>query len=303
MKKFALNKLPITACILLLWGCAVDPKQSIFTTKQFFEHHDPLLPTITIDKGQRTPYEFEPSPLHLNPKSVQFTWHNETKTVDEVLKETNTDALILLKDDKLVYEKYFTQNPGSIHRLYSVTKSFAGLMAATLIHEGKMKRDDPITRYVPELKGTAYDQATVANLLEQTVGAEFNENYLDPTAEITRFSIAALLGPLSSIRKALQYIQPEGKNGEKLHYITPNLDVLCWVSERASHHTFPNWLTNTLWSKMGMTHDAHLIVDSHQVGFCGGGLEATAIDLAKIGQLLLQEGHFNGKQLIPKQVI
>jgi beta-lactamase len=81
----------------------------------------------------------------------------------------------VLKDGKLVYERYFTQNPVSIHRLYSVTKSFAGLMAATLIHEGKMKRSDPITHYVPELKGTAYDQATISNLLEQTVGAQFRE--------------------------------------------------------------------------------------------------------------------------------
>lgn len=277
--------------------------QSPFTAKQYFPTRDPILPTITIYKEQQSPYQFEPSPLHLDPRSVKFTWHNKPKTVDEALKETNTDALIVLKDGKLVYERYFTQNPVSIHRLYSVTKSFAGLMAATLIHEGKMKRSDPITHYVPELKGTAYDQATISNLLEQTVGAQFNENYLDPTAEIIRFSMAALIGPQSSIRKALQRIHPKGENGKKLHYMTPNLDTLCWVSERASHRTFPNWLNKTLWSKMGMARNAHIITDSHQVGFCGGGLEATAIDLAKVGQMLLQEGFFNGQQLIPRQVI
>lgn len=272
---------------------------------QYFNGPEPtLLPTLTISKGNGSVRKLTLSPIHLDVQKINYIWQGKKIKVNDLLKETGTDAFIVLKNGQLVYEKYFGQNPASYHWLYSITKSFAGLMAATLIVQGKLKRSDFVIHYVPELKNTAYAKVTVNDLLEQSAAIQFNEAYHDHQSDIFIYSAKAILGEKANIHQALQTINsPSSLHGKKFNYLTPNIDALCWVAERAGKQKFSKWVENTIWSKIGMHQNAQVIVDKQQVEFCGGGLEASAIDLAIFGQLLADNGRYQNKVIIPAAVI
>ncbi|HIE0189438.1 serine hydrolase domain-containing protein [Serratia bockelmannii] len=170
-----------------------------------------------------------------------------------------------MKNGEIRYENYFDgQSSRTRHLVMSVSKSLTGILATFLVAEGKLNRDAKVMDYIPELKGAA---------------PELKNDH----------------GP-RTIRQFLTTLKKQGKHGDKFHYVTPTTDVLCWLTERASGETFETLLSDRLWSKLGMSRGAFVLVDKSGTPSCGGGVNATAIDLAKVGVMLLNKGEFNGKK-------
>ncbi|OEC91458.1 serine hydrolase domain-containing protein [Acinetobacter sp. YK3] len=278
-----------------------------------FKHMEEFLPTKSIDKGGAAEFNFKKATNSVNLDNFNFEYKNyvtgkkTSSTVGEMLKNTSTDALVVLKDGQLVYEKYFDgQNQRTQHQLNSVTKSFAGTIAAILISEDKLNRAAKVSEYLPELKNSAYGDATVDQVLDMTVGLKYSEDYADPKSEVSRYIPVIGLTDKKNETTMLQFLQSlkkKGEHGEKFHYVTPNTDVVCLLNEKASGKSFDQLLSEKIWSKIGATRDAYVLVTPNGTPFCGGGLNATAIDLAKYGQTLLNGGTFNGQEIIPKQLI
>ncbi|WP_314726115.1 serine hydrolase domain-containing protein [Serratia plymuthica] len=170
-----------------------------------------------------------------------------------------------MKNGEIRYENYFDgQSSRTRHLVMSVSKSLTGILATFLVAEGKLNRDAKVMDYIPELKGAA---------------PELKNDH----------------GP-RTIRQFLTSLKKQRKHGDKFHYVTPTTDVLCWLTERASGETFETLLSDRLWSKLGMSRGAFVLVDKSGTSSCGGGVNATAIDLAKVGVMLLNKGEFNGKK-------
>lgn len=262
-----------------------------------------FFPHAVISNRKKPVYHFVRSSLTIDPQRISYSFRGRPKTVAAMLKETHTDALIVLKNGQLVYEKYYTHSPSFSHPLYSVTKSLTALVATILINEGVLKRDELITHYLPELSRSAYKGATVENLLEQTVGVDFNEDYLNPFSDIYRFMLKAFAPGSAGLRTSLTTLKQAGEHGKKFYYVSPNIDTLCWVIEKASRQTFPQLLEERIWSKLGMSYDASIRTDVKNVAFCGGGMRAAAIDIAKVGQVILDNGYFDHRQVIAKKVV
>ena len=111
------------------------------------------------------------------------------------MKKTYTDALVVIRGDQIVYEKYLNgMNPNQPHQMMSVTKSFGGLLGLMAVEEGKLKETDLVTKYVPELKisGGAFDGATFGQVLDMTNSMDFTEDYADPRSGIRTYG--AVLG-------------------------------------------------------------------------------------------------------------
>lgn len=278
-----------------------------------FQHMQEFSPSTDIRKDQMPVFPLKNSDkilddfkyTYVNPKSKQAT----EKTLKTMLKETNTDAFIVMKDGKIVTEQYFNgQNSQTRHQMMSVTKSFFGLIAASLVAEGQLDSKKKVIDYIPELKGSAYGDATVEQVMDMTVGIKYSEDYLDPNAEVVSYMRSLGLGTLKidpdyGIRNFITTLKKQGQHGDKFQYATVNTDVMCWLMERATKKPASELLYQRLWSKMGMERDAFVLVDSQGVSSCGGGLNATARDLARFGQLILQKGAFNNQQLISAQAI
>lgn len=230
-----------------------------------------------------------------------------TMTVAQMYAATDTDAFLVMKDGKIVAERYFHgMTPNDTHLLMSVTKSVVGALAGIVIEQGRLDPGAQITRYVPELQGTAYDGATVRQLLDMTVGLGFDEDYSSKTSDLYRLDEAAGWVPRGpgSPRGLHDYFLSlktrVGPHGQVFRYVSANVDLMGWVLERATNTDFAALVSQQLWSKLGAERDAYVLLDPHQAAYSDCGFNATLRDLGRFAQMMLQDGAYNGQQIVPQ---
>ncbi|MEB0139162.1 serine hydrolase [Undibacterium sp. CCC2.1] len=224
---------------------------------------------------------------------------------------TYTDSILVLHQGKVIYEKYFgITKPYLPHIAMSVTKSFVGTLAAMLVEEGKLSADAPVTDYVPELKDSAYGDATVRQVMDMTIGVQYSEAYADPKAEVWDYARAGGLLPTKpdyagphSFYEFLVKLKKQGEHGQVFAYKTANAEVLAWIVRRASGVSLADLLSQRIWQKLGTENDAYFSVDSIGTEQGGGGLNLTLRDMARFGEMLRLNGKFNGQQIVPAAVV
>lgn len=221
-----------------------------------------------------------------------------------------TDGIIILHAGKIVYERYFGEmNSESLHALMSVSKSFTGTLAATLVAEGKLDPEKKVSYYIPELAKSGFGDATVRQVMDMTTAIDYSEDYTDPNAEVWVFSAAgnAMIehpaGTPQGYHEFLTTIRKQGKHGVAFGYRTINTDVLGWIVERVGGAPLAQQLQQRIWSRMGMEQDAYYQVDATGTAFAGGGLNAAMRDLARFGEMMRCGGKWHSEQIIPAEVI
>lgn len=275
-------------------------------------HFQQLMPSVEISRGNGAPIPLARA-LDPNIDDIRFTPldSDEPMTWKDSLAVNFTDGIVVLHKGTIVYESYdggLTEN--GKHAAMSVTKSFVGLMAEILIHEGKLDEHELVRDILPELKDTAFGDATVRQVMDMTTSFQYSEDYNDPRADVWVYSAAGspFPRPLSqtgprTYYEYLQTVKPEGAHGEAFAYKTPNTDVLGWIVVRTAGKPFHELVSERLWSGVGSEQAAFITVDSVGTPFVGGGLNCGLRDLARVGQLLLNDGEFQGRQLFPASVI
>jgi len=218
------------------------------------------------------------------------------------------DALVILHEGAIVHESYRNgMAPQDPHILMSVSKSMLGLVAGTLVERGEVDLQDPVTTYLPELADTAYAGATVRDALDMRVGVLFDEDYEATDGPIIEYRKAANWNPLEPGEAAmdLRSFQTlltgrDGTHGGRFHYVSPVTDMLAWLMERATGTRFSDLLSDRLLKPLGAEQSGDLTVDRIGGARAAGGMNITARDLARIGQMLLQGGTREGKQVLPR---
>jgi CubicO group peptidase (beta-lactamase class C family) len=218
-----------------------------------------------------------------------------------------TDGMLILHRGQIVYEYYSgCLDREGRHGAMSVTKSFVGTVAEILIAEGELDESKLVSDYVPELKPSAFGNATVREVMDMTTGLDYNENYADPESDIWQYAAAgdpapkpeSYAGP-RNFYEFLQGVEPEGAHGEAFVYKSINTDALAWVIARATGKDFIDHLTDRIWKPLGMEQEADIMIDSLGTPFSAGGLNLSLRDAARFGQTLLQQGVWQGEQVIP----
>ncbi|MEP7295845.1 MAG: serine hydrolase [Burkholderiales bacterium] len=237
--------------------------------------------------------------------------HGDTMTWAESLAANYTDGIVVLHRGCIVHERYFgALDARRAHIAWSVTKSFFGLIAASLIAEGKLDPQAPVGAYVPELDGSGLGNATVRQVLDMTTSVHYSEDYTDPEAGIWLHGRAGgilprtpeQIGP-ASFYEFLQTLRQDGSHGQAFSYRTVNTDVLGWVLRRVTGMPLGELLSQRIWSKLGAEQDGDLMVDPSGTEFAGGGFSCCLRDLARFGELVRQDGAWNGRQVVPKAAI
>ncbi len=274
------------------------------------QHLRELVPTHNIRRGN-API----APLPVLGKSIGSFAFDDDKgkptTIDEWFKSAFVDALVVLHKGNIVYERYDNQmKPWTQHMLFSVTKSFTGLMAAQLVHEGKIDPDALVIKYIPELAASAWGDMKVREVMDMTGGVRFREIYTDPSTEIFGYSWASGMLPRppgyqgkTNIYDFLTTLVKEGEHGAGFVYRTVHSEVLGWIVSRVTHKHWADLMSENLWQKLGMEEDAYVMVDSVGTPLQGAGLNATARDLARFGEMLRRGGEFNGQRIFDKAVL
>ena len=227
------------------------------------------------------------------------------------LEANYTDGMLILHRGEIVYEYYSgCLDREGRHGAMSVTKSFVGTVAEILIAEGDLDDSKLVSDYVPELKPSAFGNATVRQVMDMTTGLDYNENYADPESDIWQYAAAgdpppkpeSYAGP-RNFYEFLQGVEPEGTHGEAFIYKSINTDALAWVIARATGKDFIEHLSERIWKPLGMEQEADMMIDSLGTPFSAGGLNLSLRDAARFGQTLLQQGEWHGEQVIPAAAV
>jgi len=271
-----------------------------------------LMPTVNVSRGlgESSLLEHQPS-NEIDALTFVPLGGGEPMTWQQSLQANYTDGIIILHRGKLVYERYFgVLKPEGQHAAMSITKTFTGTLAALLVAEEKLDPERLVADYVPELAASGFGDASVRQLMDMTTGIHFSEDYADPKAEV--WAHAAAGNPLPkpadyqgprTYYEFLQTVKPEGRHGEAFHYRTANSDALGWVIARVSGQNVAQLLSERIWSRLGAEQDAYMSVDSIGTPFAGGGLNASLRDLVRFGEMMRNEGRYNGTQILPAEVV
>jgi CubicO group peptidase (beta-lactamase class C family) len=275
-------------------------------------HMRQLMPTINVSRGIGNPGVVSKA-MREGIEDVTFIplGASQPMTIRESLQKVYADGMIVMHHGKIVYEKYFgALTEDGQHAAMSVTKSVMGTLGIMLVKEGLIDPDKLVATYVPELAQSGFGDATVRQVLDMTTAIKFSEDYADPNAEIWKFSAAG--NPLPkpkdydgprSYYEYLPTVVKNGTHGEAFGYRTVNADVLGWIIARVTGKTVAEVLSERIWRKMGAEQDAYMSVDATGTPFAGGGLNFGLRDMARFGNLILNNGALNGQQIIPKAAI
>ena len=269
-----------------------------------------LVPTVNVWRGAG-PASVLPREEHDIGASASVTMDGRPMTFARMLEETYADGIAVLHRGKLIYERYFgALKPHKPHIAMSVTKSFTGTLAGILVAEGKIDPQAPVTDYVPELKASAFGDARVREAMDMTTGLEYTEVYTDKNSGVFGLRRANGMAPIepgyegaTNIFDFLCTQKKQGEHGEAFAYKTVNSDVLAWICRRASGMTLSDLLSERIWIPMGAEEDAHYHVDRIGTESGGGGLSTTLRDLARFGETIRNHGRFNGRQIVPSDVV
>lgn len=237
----------------------------------------------------------------------QFTRGGTTLSVADALRTTSTDAMVVMKRGRVVADFHAPQfDLQSRHILFSASKSVTSVVAGILHDDGLLDFDELVPRYVPELKGSAYGDARVRDVLDMRVSLDFEEVYHDPDGLYARYRRAGLLEPSrpgeAENETVVEFIaklkKGKGAHGGPYHYASPNSDVLGLVIQGASGRRFSDLASQRLFQPLGARQDAYVTVDRAGTPRTGGGINMTPRDLARIGEMLRQGGTANGRRIV-----
>lgn len=273
--------------------------------KWAFHHVRDIVPSADIPNASDNVWQLESRPGDLSSLDVE---HDGIRySVDKLLDATDTDGLAILHRGKVIFERYANgMSAGTPHILMSVSKSMTALVAGILVGKGVLNPEQSIVSIIPELRGSVYSDARVRHVLDMRVGLSFDENYLATSGPIVEYRKSTGWNPLgrgespSDLRSFLTGLTDrEGPDGGPFHYVSPNSDLLGWILERAAGMRFADLMSAHLWQPMGAQYPAYVTVDRFGAPRCAGGICTTVLDLARVGQLMLQGGKRNGVSIIP----
>ena len=243
-----------------------------------------------------------PEALRPLPDSVSI--NGNTKDLEQLLEVLDTTGLVIIKDGTLIFEDYYRGTAQDDLRIsWSVAKSFASGLYGKAIENGQINSlDETVETYVPALKGTAYEGATIRNVMNMSSGVKFNEDYLDPKSDINKMGrVLGLGGSMDAFSATLDERQYEP--GTDWQYVSIDTHVLSMVLRAATGESLHEMFNETYSANLGFGRAPYYLTDGENVAFALGGLNLRTRDYAKFGQLFLQDGQWTGKDGQMKQVI
>jgi CubicO group peptidase (beta-lactamase class C family) len=278
-------------------------------SKWAFHHVREIIPSADVANSPADVWQLESEPKDLS--SFSFRHGDETYSLARLIADTDTDGLAILHRGKVICEHYANGMTSTTpHILMSVSKSLTAVIAGILIDKGDLDPDQEIASIIPELKTSVYSSTKVRHLLDMRVGLDFDEDYLATSGPIVEYRKSTNWNPLApgerptDLRSYLSSLKDRaGPDGGPFHYVSTNTDLLGWVLERSTGRRFADLLVDLLWQPMGAATSAYITVDRLGAPRCAGGLCTTVLDLARVGQLILQDGRRDGKAIIPPAFI
>ncbi|WP_346239255.1 serine hydrolase domain-containing protein [Niabella insulamsoli] len=238
----------------------------------------------TLEKSN-LPYQFKEG------RNYSAAWQSY---LDSNLQNSLTYGFLVIRNDSILYEKYFGDlDSTNIFPSFSVAKSFVGTLAQIALQEGAIKSfGDPVTDYLPWLLKSDKDwkRVSIQNILDMRSGVESDETYDNPFSDVIK------LGFRRNMYRQLKNLKTDAR--KTFEYKSVNTQLLAAVIEAATGKPLPVFLQEKLWQPLGMESNAGWQTDARGRARAFCCLNATMKDFAKLGRLYLENGNWNGKQIL-----
>ena len=268
-----------------------------------------LLPTVTVAHDRAAVRPLPASPVDLGAVGCALDG-GRTIPLADALRSAYSDGFVVMHRGRMVYEAYDAGlTPHATHILMSVSKSMVGSLIGILADQGVLRLERTAGHYVRELLTGGYGGVSLGSLLDMRSGVRYSEDYADPAAEFYDFDAACGLRPprrsdaVPGMHAYLAALPRDAADPGDFVYRSTDTDVLGWIAERATGRDLASLLSELLWRPLGTEADADLLVDALGAPLADGGLCVTLRDLARFGQMQLDDGYVGGRGVVPAEWI
>ncbi len=293
----------LSAAVAIVYKQEIDRLAFVGTLFSGAEQYDnfnrvkEILPVTTVEAAS-TPFNFVDGETITLPK--EFSYEGHAVSTEEFLSSTDTSALLVIHDGKVRLERYSLTGGRKVNWLsMSVAKSFVATAIGIAVDDGLIDIEKSMTDYVPSLKGSAYDSVRIKDVLQMSSGAAWSEDYSDSESDVLRLGrIMATGGSLDEfIASMTREIQPGTRN----RYNSGDTQALGMLLVKATGMSITQYMQERIWTPLGMESDAYWMKDDHGMEMAFAGMNATARDYAKLGELYRLKGQWQGKQIVSSQ--
>ena len=281
--------LPPGGAAILTW----TPEQQAFGYKNM----EKIAPVRVIKRG-KTVHPLPPASAQIDPT---FAVGDKSYNTDSYMREFRASGVLVIKNGKIVLERYgLGRKPKERWTSFSVAKSVTSTLIGAAVKDGKIKSlDDRVTRYIPELKGSAYDDVTVRQLITMTSGVKWNESYTDPNSDVAKEGLSILEPGVNPVVSYMRRLPREAPPGAKFVYKTGETDLAGILLSNAVGEPLAQYLSEKIWQPYGMEQDGIWVEDvaGHERGGCC--ISMTLRDYGRMGQFMLDHGVADGREVLP----
>ena len=261
-----------------------------------YRNIEKIFPTHTIRRGDHV------APLPRGPRlSVDYTYQDQPWDTARFMAETNAGGVLVIHHGKIVLEKYaLGYGPGQRWISFSVAKSMSSTMVGAALKDGYIHSlEDPVTDYLPALKGTAYEGVSVRNLLNMTSGVKWDETYSDPNSDVGRIRMEKSVNGSDPIVSYMSRLPRESEPGTHFVYKTGETHLVGALVRAATGKTLADYLTEKVWTPYGMEKDAVWMLDDGGHEYAGCCVSATLRDFGRFGVFFMNGARINGESIVP----
>jgi len=262
-----------------------------------YRNFEKVGPAKTIARGAH----IHPLPIAAKPIDPVFAAGGKTYDTAGYMAAFRASGVLVLKDGKIVLERYgLGRGPNDRWTSFSVAKSVTSTLIGAAIMDGKIKSlDDPVTLYIPELKGSAYEGVTVRQLITMTSGVKWNEDYTDPNSDVAKVGLTQMEPGVNPVVSYMRRLPREAAPGTKFVYKTGETDLAGILLSNAVGKPLAQYLSEKIWKPYGMEQDGVWSEDiaGHERGGCC--ISMTLRDYGRFGQFVLDGGKAAGRDVLP----
>jgi CubicO group peptidase (beta-lactamase class C family) len=262
-----------------------------------YAHLEATFPVKVVRRGARV------SPLPRAHKQItpQVTWQGATLGLDDFMAATRMTGVLAIKDGRVVMERYaLGRKPEDRWETFSVAKSVTSTLIGAAIKDGRIKSlNDPVTDYIPELKGSGYDGVTIRQLVTMTSGVKWNEDYTDPKSDVALSSNWPGEPGMEPLVSYMRRLPREAEPGTKFAYKTGETDLAGILLERAVHEPISQYFSEKIWLPSGMERDAIWMTDRGGLERGGCCLAFTLRDYGRLALFIAGGGVVHGRSILP----
>ena len=298
MKRILLSALVVMA---LAGGAMAEPAQTLPAADRFlfwtpaeqvvgYRNIENIFPTRAARRGPAV----ASMPRDPRPFDVAYVHGGAAMNVARFMERNRVSGLIVVQHGHILFERYgLGRTAADRWTSFSVAKSITSTLIGAAIRDGYIAGlDAPVTRYMPELTGTAYDGVTVGNLITMRSGVKWNEDYADPKSDVAQFASqptpANGADPIEVYMARLPRAHPPGA---VFHYDTGETDLAGLLVARATKKHLADYLSEKIWSKIGAEQDAVWMLDGVGMELGGCCISMTLRDHARFGLFFMRGGH------------